>query len=487
VLIYWFNKTQFQYWKKQKIPQLKPTFLIGDIKDLALQRKSLADYFADIYNASKNVPLVGLYFSYTPTILITDVQLAKRILTKDFHYFHDRGILADEKLDPLTGNLFCLSGDKWKNLRQQLTPLFSCAKLRSMFPIVHDCVRTLDTFIHEKCESKTFTFDIRDLSSKFTLTLISSIAFGVNNDSINNPNNIFRMTTLKVLEPKYISNMRIMMAFFMPQLSKGLKLRFFEKDVEDFYSQIVRTTIQHRKRNQVNRNDFLELLTQTMTTISSRRASELDRLSMGEVVANAFIFVMAGYETTAATISYCLYEISKDKKILKKVQDEIDEIMKGGEFTYDKVNELKYLECCVNETLRKYSVAPMLNRSCLFDYKVKGTNYTIPKGSAIIIPIFAMQRDARVIENPMKFIPERFMNGSHLNQDAFIAPFGVGQRACVGARMAIVIIKLTISYLLASYNTILISPQNELEFTSKIATLTPKEQILISFEKRHCY
>jgi cytochrome P450 family 6 len=157
----------------------------------------------------------------------------------------------------------------------------------------------------------------------------------------------------------------------------------------------------------------------------------------------------------------------------------------GKELTYDKVNELKYLECCVNETLRKYPPLPMLNRVCLNDYKVKGTDYTIKKGSNVIIPIFGMQRDSDLIENPLQFIPERFMPGSLCsNQDMLNAPFGIGQRACIGSRMAIVVIKTVIAHLLLKYDFQLISPTNEIKFSVKIPSLTPNEPLLMKFVAR---
>lgn len=202
-------------------------------------------------------------------------------------------------------------------------------------------------------------------------------------------------------------------------------------------------------------------------------------LTLNQVTANSFLFVMAGYETTSATISFCLFEIARNEEIQRKVQKEIDEILNGN-FSYEKIIDLKFLDLCVDETLRKYSIVPILNRTCKHDYEVKGTSYTIPAGSSIIIPIYALQRDPDVIKNPLDFDPNRKTNESHL-----IAPFGAGQRACVGARMANIVVKLAISTLLSKYNLQLIEPPpGELTFSPKVISLTPNEKILIEFTHR---
>lgn len=196
--LFLFNRRQFRYWTLLKIPQGdNQEFLIGDVRSLALRQKSVADYFTDLYERTKkNHKIFGIYFTYRPILIVNDHEIAKAILTKDFHCFENRGILDDEEIDLLTGNLFCLSDDKWKNLRQKVTPLFSSSKLKLMMPIILDCTKTLSDFVDGNYQK--MDFDARQLSARFTMTLISSIAFGIDNDSINKPENAFNQMSLKV-------------------------------------------------------------------------------------------------------------------------------------------------------------------------------------------------------------------------------------------------------------------------------------------------
>lgn len=192
-----FTQKRFNYWRTLKIPQKNnQKFLIGDLKDVILQRKSLSDFIIEIYENTKIHKIFGIYFSFRPILVVNDFEIAKQILTKNFQSFQNRGIFDDEEIDPLAGNLFCLSGEKWKILRQKVTPLFSSLKLKQMLPTIEDSLGTLEKFIEENYEK--INFDIKEISARFTMTLISSIAFGIVNDSINEPENEFNQVSLSV-------------------------------------------------------------------------------------------------------------------------------------------------------------------------------------------------------------------------------------------------------------------------------------------------
>jgi len=133
-------------------------------------------------------------------------------------------------------------------------------------------------------------------------------------------------------------------------------------------------------------------------------------------------------------MTYCLYEFCKNQEIQSKVHKEIDEILENsedGNFSYDMLNDMKYLECCINESLRKYPIAPLLMRETNKNYTFSGTNLTVEKDTMILIPVLALHRDPNIFENPMEFIPERFLDsptGNGKSKGSFYLPFGDGPR-----------------------------------------------------------
>lgn len=165
----------------------------------------------------------------------------------------------DEENDPLSGHLFSLKGDKWKNLRTNLSPLFSPGKLKKMFPTFLDCAMNLQSHVEKCARSDKNVIEIRDLMARYTTDIIASVAFGIDNCSINEPDNLFRKMGAKVFEPSLKSGMRALMTFLMPKLNKYVGIRCADKDVEDFIFMIVKETIEYRTKNDVQRNDLMQV------------------------------------------------------------------------------------------------------------------------------------------------------------------------------------------------------------------------------------
>jgi cytochrome P450 family 6 len=76
--------------------------------------------------------------------------------------------------------------------------------------------------------------------------------------------------------------------------------------------------------------------------------------------------------------------------------------------TYDGIMEMKYLDMVFNETMRKYPIVDNQIRSCGRDFKIEGSEHTIPKDTLIMISSYALHHDERFWSNPSKFDPERF-------------------------------------------------------------------------------
>lgn len=87
----------------------------------------------------------------------------------------------------------------------------------------------------------------------------------------------------------------------------------------------------------------------------------------------------------------------------------------------------------VAETSRKHCVLPVLNRTCVKDYQIPGTNKVIEKGIEVIISSYGLQMDAQYYEEPEKFNPDRFIDESAAASKPFM-PFGLGPRKCIGWR-----------------------------------------------------
>ncbi|KAJ8973005.1 hypothetical protein NQ317_000394 [Molorchus minor] len=173
-------------------------------------------------------------------------------------------------------------------------------------------------------------------------------------------------------------------------------------------------------------------------------------LTMDEIIAQSFVFFVAGYETSATTMTFALFELATRPEIQDRVRKEIKVVLRrhNDQITYDSLSELTYLTQVINETLRVYSPARFLQRQCLKNYKVPGEDVVVEKGTSVIISIKGIHYDKDYYKNPTVFDPERFNEENNKNMNSYVhLPFGQGPRACI-ARFGIMQVKVGLTCLL---------------------------------------
>ena len=437
IFIILLNNHVFSYWKRRGFVQLQPKFFFGDVKDIVTLKKHISKGIDDLYLRSKHHAVVGIYLMYKKVILVNDPELMHNILTKDFEYFTDRGLFVDDVHDPLSGNLFSLAGEKWKIIRAKILPMFSAMKLKEMFPIVKETGFKLQKFIENSMKNDDGDLiEIRDLIARFTTDYVASVGYGIENDSINEPHNKFREIGRKLMSFK--SSFRFVFAFVTPTLNRFLRIKFVSAEIEKFMVSIVNQTLEHRQTNGINRKDFIQLLLELKddSVEAEKDSKERNKIKLNckEISSQVFTFYIAGFETTSSAISYCLYELAKNQEIQRRAYHEIRKVTKDDGINYDTINEMKYLDLCLAETLRKYPPLPVLNRRCTKDYIIPNTKQTILKGTSLLLPFYSIHRDEDYFKDPLEFQPERFLNNSNGSKipGHFYYPFGDGPRMCIG-------------------------------------------------------
>lgn len=479
--IYLFLKYVYSYWDREGFPYLKPSIPFGNLVDVIKRKTSFGINIYTLYKASTE-PFSGIYLLFRPALLVRDADLVKNILTTDFNSFHDRGVFHNPSVDPLSGHLFNMPGKAWKTLRASITPSFTTGKLKSMMSTILGEGEVLKTYLKDVADKREVV-KMKNLIDRFAMNIIGSVGFGFDIDVINNPEHEFVKIDSEIVSPDMSNTFRFVCAFLCPSVLHFLGTYANLPKVQKYFIDITSQAIEHREKNNIVRKDFMQLLLQLRNNgkvsqdgdwdIKSA-ASSKKTLTIEECAAQTFLFYIAGFDTSASTLTYCLYELIRNKELKEKVQREIDETLErhNNEITYDAINEMKYLELCILETVRKYPTLPFLNRICTVDYKVPNSKYTIKKGTPIIISLMGMGRDPNYFPDPEKFIPERFAeDDKNFNEKAMI-PFGDGPRACVGLRLGKMIAKVGLIQLLKSYDFEILEDK-EIEFDNYAITLVP--------------
>ncbi|XP_055712892.1 probable cytochrome P450 6d5 isoform X2 [Phlebotomus papatasi] len=329
-----------------------------------------------------------------------------------------------------------------------------------MFQTLVDCANSLEKKLKAEVDHNT-EIEVRDLMARYTTNVIASVAFGIEVDSINEPNCSFRHYGKKAFAPTLKNAIRNALFLILPKIAKLIKLKTVESDYEKFIFSMVKQTIDHREKNNIQRKDFMQLLLQLRNTGNVDRGDEwnftstkdeLKKLSINELAAQVHVFFLAGFETSSTLMSFFLYEMARNHDCQEKVQKEIDEVLGShdGKWSYEAIMEMKYLEDCIDETLRMYPPIPLLNRECTTDYLIPGTKTIIKRGTAVLIPCIGFHYDPKYFENPMIFKPERFKTENQITSFNHLS-FGDGPRACIGIRLGKMQAKIGLAIILLNF------------------------------------
>lgn len=194
-----------------------------------------------------------------------------------------------------------------------------------------------------------------------------------------------------------------------------------------------------------------------------------------EIAAQVFIFYIAGTESTSGTTSFTLHELCQNPNLMKRAQEDVDKSlnMHNQEISYDSINDMKFIDLCVKETLRKHPALPILNRECTKDYQIPGTSRIIQQGTSIVISLLGIHRDERYFPEAERYNPDRFLS-EDFKSKAYM-PFGEGQRNCIAYRMGILATKVALVVLLSKYNFEALE-KGEIEFAANTIPLISKRR-----------
>ncbi|KAH8355325.1 hypothetical protein KR093_010972, partial [Drosophila rubida] len=444
-----------QYWQNLGIPCESPSPILGNLSGIHTTR-SFAEVWMDYYAKFRGTgPFAGFYWFLRPAVFVLEPFLVKNILIKDFNKFSDRGFFHNPEDDPLSGQLFLLDGHKWKSMRNKLSSTFTSGKMKHMFPIV---VKVGEEFIDVFSDmvAKSAVVEVRELLARFTTDVIGTCAFGIECSSLKDPEAEFRVMGRKSITDLRHNVIGIMMLNSFPKFSRRIHMKMTPEHIEKFFLRIVKETIAYREQNNIRRNDFMDQLIDLKNNrLIKSETGESMSLTVEEITAQAFVFFAAGFETSSTTMGFALYELAQRQDIQDRLRKECNEVLAkhNGELTYESLKEMGYLCQVISETLRLWTVLPILNRECLEDYVVPGyPKYVIKKGMPVLIPAGAMHRDEKLYPNPNEFNPDNFEPERVNNRDSVEwLPFGDGPRNCIGMRFGEMQARIGLSKLITKF------------------------------------
>lgn len=444
-LVYLISKKKFNYWKNKNVPYIKPLPILGNYGDYMLQKHFQGLALQKLCLKFSAQPYFGIFFGTEPVLVVQNPDIIKDVFTKDFYYFNGREITNYAHKETITRNLFFSGGDNWKVVRQNLTPLFSSSKMKKMFHLIEKCGHYFESTLDDEIDV-TDVIETRDLCARFTMDSICSCAFGVDANVMGkNLDSPFRLMADELFLPTTYRGFKIIFRAIWPAVFYGLGFKHFPSTLNHFFSQLLKGVFDSRDNKPSARNDFVDLVlslkNQSILTgdcLSNLKTGKNDKIQLKVdddlLVSLCIMFFAAGFETSATTMSFTMFEFAKHPEVQRKAMEEVDEFLRrhGNMLNYECINELPYLEACIYETLRRYPVLGVLTREAMDTYEFS-TGLRIDKGVRIHIPVYHMHHNPDYFPEPEKYKPERFLaeNKKDVKPYTFF-PFGEGPRICIG-------------------------------------------------------
>ncbi|XP_067673016.1 cytochrome P450 3A5-like [Haliotis asinina] len=442
-LIYAYGKKRNCLFKDVGIPGPEPVIYIGNFHQFVLKGPNNKDW-------EKYGKVFGIFIGGLPMITVTDPEIAREILIKDFQHFTDRTSIALDNY-PVDKSILFEKGANWKRIRNIVTPTFSGSKLRLMCDRIDQCACTLTNNFVKAAESNQ-SIDVKRYFGAFTMDVISSTAFGIEVDSQSDSKNAF-VDEAKKFFGEGIQNPLVMIVLIFPALTplfRALGVSTFSPSTLKFFTKVLNEMIEQRKGDlkdgKMKRQDFFQLLMDAEDDgTGSHSESQRKKLTNDEIIGQALLFFIAGYETTANTLHFVAYALAKNPDVQKRLTEEVDSVLGDKNPDYDNIGELKYMDHVITETLRLYPAVTGISRYVAETVTIKG--YTFPKDCAVHIPALPIHRDGDIYPDPESFKPDRWERKSEMDPMNYL-PFGHGPRQCVGMRLAQVEMKMALARIL---------------------------------------
>ncbi|PAV74176.1 hypothetical protein WR25_08746 isoform B [Diploscapter pachys] len=421
-------------------------------------------------------PTFGIYEGLRKMLITSDLDIINEVFVKQFDNFHGR------KTNPLAGNpdtrdrahVFLARGARWKRLRTITSPSFSNTSLKKIYNLVEDSAVEMTKLLEKKANTE---INIREYYHEYTMDIIARVALGQRGSLMfNNP-----LTALIVKFVEFdFRGIVSMLAHCTPlpiqivQTIFFLTAKIFRRDTPLAFVRILETIgkaiddrVKQREEDEkrgIERGepaDFIDMyldvkvddLRDKIGDFSKNNVSVSKNMTYQEIKGQLLVFLIAGFDTTANSLSYTSYLLAKHPDKMKKLQEEIDRECAGTTIDYDALGKLKYLEAVFKETLRMYPLAASVNsRQCMKSTTIG--DMEIEEGAYVCANTWDLHYDKKLWgPDADEFVPERWLNGTPHPPGAYM-PFGAGPRICIGMRLAYIEEKLALCYILRKFDMV---------------------------------
>nr|WKU61929.1 sarpagan bridge enzyme [Rauvolfia serpentina] len=398
--------------------------MVGSLPHRVL--KNLADQYG---------PVMHLQIGELSAIVISSADKAKEVLNTHGILVADRPqtTVAKIMLYNSLGATFAPYGDYLKQLRQiYALELLSPKTVRSFWTIMEDELSTMVTSVKAEAGQPIVLHDrmLTYLYATLCRATVGSVCNGRETliMAAKETSALSAAIRIEDLFPSVkilpvVSGLRTRLTNLLKQLDTVLEDIIGEREKKMFSSNNIQPSTEEE--------DMLGVL---LLYKNGKGKDTKFRITNNDIKAIIFELILAGTLSSSAIVEWCMSEMIKNPRVMKKAQDEVRQVLKDKKkVSGSDLAKLEYVKMVIKESVRLHPPAPLLfPREVREDFEMDGM--IIPKKSWVIINYWAVGIDPKIWDDAERFEPERFSNspidfyGSHFE----LIPFGAGRRICPG-------------------------------------------------------
>ncbi len=348
------------------------------------------------------------------------------------------------------GGLFSSNGEQWRRQRPMVMAGFDPAHIKSYFPAL---VRVTQRFAARwrRAAAAGSAIDLQADLMRYTVDVTAGLAFGADINTLESEEEVIQSHLDKVL-PALFSRVMSPLPVWLPrpgQRAVAKHLEALTRAVEGFIAGA-------RERMAAN-PELRSHPTNLIEAMIAARDNEASGLDDGDVSGNVLTMLLAGEDTTANTLAWAVWLLSRNPQAARRAREEVRSVL-GDEplpAKYEQASALAYVEACANETMRLRPVAPLIVAEAVRDTVVAGI--AVPARQLVMCLMRPGTLDERHFPDPGTFNPARWLADAGSARASTSAkrvamPFGAGPRLCPGRYLAMLEMKMVLAMLVAGFD-----------------------------------
>jgi cytochrome P450 len=361
--------------------------------------------------------------------------------------------------------LFSSEGAAWRAQRLLLQTAFERQRLESYAETMADCVTALlDGW--DRHAARGSAVDLVAEMKRFALGVVARTLFGAELDD-----EAPELTRAFALVLEHLNHRATSFLPVPDKLPTPRNLRFH--NAQDLVERFVLDLVGRRQKAAEPGADMLA------TLLAARDPESGLPLTQRELRDQILTFLMAGHETTAATMAWGVHLLARHPDVQRRVRAEVAESLVDGRVPSGKdVRQLAFTHRVVQETLRLYPPAPFVARQPIAPDTIHG--YHIPAHSSVTVCTYATHRHRQFWDDPERFDPDRLTpeRCAARPRHAYL-PFGGGPRICIGNDFALLEEQMLLAMAIRRYRII---PDPSRPFAAGVRTVRAPNGLWVRLE-----